>query len=67
MQVHSFLEESIKPSPLFKAVVPHGARADETVFVTNISFARAVNTDWTGLGASELYVNINHSSANLWS
>ena len=50
VQVYKLLEESMKPSRRFRAVMPYDTRADETIVVSNMSIARIVDIDWTGLG-----------------
>ena len=50
VRVFKLLEESIKPSPTFKTVVPHDSRAEETILFSNMSFGRIVDINWTGLG-----------------
>jgi hypothetical protein len=50
MQAHKFLEESTKPSRRFRAVMPYDIRADETIVVSNMSIARIVDINETGLG-----------------
>ena len=53
MQVYKLLEESTKPSRRFKAVMPYDTRADETMVVSNMSIARIVDINWTGLGGKQ--------------
>jgi len=50
MQVYKFLEKSVKPSHFSKTVVPYDARADETMFMSNLSPLQGVDINWTGLG-----------------
>jgi len=51
VQVYKLLEESAKPSPRhFKAVMAYDTRADETMVVSNMSIARIVDINWSGLG-----------------
>ena len=50
IQVFNLLEESIAPSSTIKTVIPHDARAEETIFFSNMSFGRVVDINWTGLG-----------------
>jgi hypothetical protein len=50
VQVHKLLEESTQPSRRLRAVMPYDIRADETAVVSNISIARVVDINWTGLG-----------------
>ena len=50
VQVYKLLQESTKPSRRFKAVMPYDTRADETMVVSNMSIARIVDINWTGLG-----------------
>jgi len=50
MQVYKLLEESIKPSPTIKTIFINDSRADETLLVSNMSFGRVVDIDWSGLG-----------------
>ena len=50
VQVYKLLEESAKPSRHFKAVMAYDTRADETMVVSNMSIARIVDINWSGLG-----------------
>lgn len=50
IKVYKLLEESTKPSPTIKTVVPHDDRAEEAMFFSNMSFGRVVDINWTGLG-----------------
>lgn len=50
VHVYKLLEESTKPSRFHKSVMPYDARADETLVMSNMSIARVVDINWTGLG-----------------
>jgi len=50
VQVYKLLKEAAAPSRLNKFVMPYDIRADETMVMSNMSIARVVDINWSGLG-----------------
>ena len=66
VQVYKLLKESATPSRLTKFVLPYDLRADETVVMSNMSIARVVDINWSGLGGKRTVcrykANLNKTS-----
>ncbi|KAF8959163.1 hypothetical protein BDZ97DRAFT_1667587 [Flammula alnicola] len=53
IQVYTLLQDSVKPSSgffNFRAVLPYDPSADESMSMSNMSIARIVDIDWSGVG-----------------